>query len=129
MSKQSELQLENNLIKQLVGLGYTNASVLDGVTLVTNLKTQLETFNSCTFSEKEFDKILNHLEKGTVFDKAKTLRGRFQFENDKSEATYIRFFNNEETSKNLYQVTNQIAHIETTHGWTKKNFFDIDLFD
>tara|TARA_R110002051_G_scaffold209560_1_gene275369 strand:- start:398 stop:3271 length:2874 start_codon:yes stop_codon:yes gene_type:complete len=122
MSKQSELQLENNLIKQLVGLGYTNASVLDGVTLVTNLKTQLETFNSCTFSEKEFDKILNHLEKGTVFDKAKTLRGRFQFENDKSEATYIRFFNNEETSKNLYQVTNQIAQ-----EGTYKNRYDVTL--
>ncbi|QVY66350.1 type I restriction endonuclease subunit R [Polaribacter sp. Q13] len=122
MKKISEAQLENQLIKQLVGLGYTNVSVLNGDALVSNLKTQLETFNNCTFSDKEFDKVLNHLEKGNVFEKAKTLRGRFQFENDRGEATYIRFFNNEDTSKNLYQVTNQI-----TQEGTYKNRYDVTL--
>ncbi len=122
MSKQSELQLENKLIKQLVGLGYQKITVLDGVALVANLKSQLEAFNDCTFSEKEFAKILNHLEKGNVFEKSKTLRGRFQFENDNQEATYIRFFNNEDTSKNLYQVTNQV-----TQEGTYKNRYDVTL--
>ena len=123
MSKQSELQLENKLIKQLVGLGYTNVTVVDSNALLSNLKTQLETFNNnCTFSDKEFAKILNHLEKGNVFEKAKTLRGRFQFVNDRGEATYIRFFNSEDTSKNLYQVTNQI-----TQEGTYKNRYDVTL--
>lgn len=122
MSKQSELQLENNLIKQLVGLGYTNVTVIDSNALLSNLQTQLEKFNNCTFSEKEFDKILNHLEKGNVFEKAKTLRGRFQFENDHGEATYIRFFNSEKYQDNLFQVTNQI-----TQDGTYKNRYDVTL--
>jgi type I restriction enzyme R subunit len=122
MSKQSELQLENNLIKQLVGLGYKNVTVLDGVGLLSNLKTQLEKFNQLTFSEREFETILNHLEKGTVFEKSKTLRGRFQFVNDKGDATYIRFFNSEKWTDNLYQVTNQI-----TQEGTYKNRYDVTL--
>ncbi len=122
MSKISELQLENNLIKQLIGLGYTNVTVLDGNDLVSNLKAQLEAFNNCTFSDKEFSTILNHLEKGNVFEKAKTLRGRFQFVNDRGEAAYIRFFNSEDTSKNIYQVTNQI-----TQEGTYKNRYDVTL--
>ena len=102
MTKQSEALLENNLINQLIGLGYTNVVIPDGETLVINLKNQLEAFNKTSFSNKEFETILNHLAKGNVFEKAKTLRGRFQFTNDVGEATYIRFFNSEDWSKNLF---------------------------
>ncbi len=41
---QSEATLENNLIKQLIDLGYASAKVMDGDALIANLKTQLETF-------------------------------------------------------------------------------------
>jgi type I restriction enzyme R subunit len=41
---------------------------------VSNLKSQLEAFNKATYSDKEFDNILNHLAKGNVFDRAKTLK-------------------------------------------------------
>ncbi|MFY9244076.1 MAG: type I restriction endonuclease, partial [Polaribacter sp.] len=122
MSKQSELQLENNLIQQLVGLGYQKVIVADGDALLSNLKSQLEKFNNLTFSEREFETILNHLEKGTVFEKSKTLRGRFQFVNDAGEPTYIRFFNSEKWTDNLYQVTNQI-----TQEGTYKNRYDVTL--
>ena len=44
MTKQSEAQLENNLIKQLAGLGYQNVTIKDGDALVSNLKAQLEAF-------------------------------------------------------------------------------------
>lgn len=77
MSHQSEAILENNLIRQLVGLGYESVTIHDGDAFVANLKTQLEAFNTTTFTSKEFDAILNHLAKGNVFDKAKTLRDRF----------------------------------------------------
>ena len=122
MTKQSELQLENKLIKQLVCLGYTNATIPDSDALLSNLKTQLEKFNNCTFSKKEFDTILNHLEKGNVFEKAKTLRGRFQFLNDSGEPTYIRFFDSENYKDNLFQVTKQI-----TQEGTYKNRYDVTL--
>jgi len=79
MSHQSEAILENNLIKQLHDLGYAVGKVRDGSSLIANLKAQLESFNFDSYTDKEFDGILNHLAKGNVFEKAKTLRDRFSF--------------------------------------------------
>ncbi len=115
MSHQSEAILEANLIRQLVSLGYESVNIHDGDVFVSNLKTQLEAFNDTTFTAKEFDAILNHLAKGTVFDKAKTLRDRFVLTKEdaclpdrQGTSFYVRFFNNEDWSKNKYQVTNQV---------------------
>ncbi|OAD90142.1 deoxyribonuclease HsdR [Aequorivita soesokkakensis] len=122
MTKQSELQLENNLIKQLVGLGYKTVAISDGDGLLSNLKTQLEAFNNTVFNAREFETILNHLAKGNVFEKAKTLRDRFNITRDNGDSFYVRFFNNEDYATNLFQVTNQIAQ-----EGTYKNRYDITL--
>ncbi|UQD57095.1 type I restriction endonuclease subunit R [Flavobacterium sp. K5-23] len=122
MSHQSEAILENNLIKQLVGLDYISVKIQDGDALVANLQSQLEVFNETTFTPKEFDAVLNHLAKGNVFDKAKTLRDRFQLTKDDSTSFYVRFFNTEDNSKNLFQVTNQIS-LEGSF----KNRYDVTL--
>ena len=122
MTTQSEALLENNLIQQLVGLGYTAVKVPDATALVANLKSQLEAFNKTTYSNKEFDAILNHLAKGSVFEKAKTLRDRFSFTREDGEVCYVRFFDAENGSNNLYQVTNQI----TLEG-SYKNRYDVTL--
>ncbi|MBC5837753.1 type I restriction endonuclease subunit R [Flavobacterium muglaense] len=122
MSHQSELQLENKLIKQLIGLNYASVQIQDGDALVSNLKRQLQVFNQTTFTAKEFDAILNHLSKGNVFEKAKTLRDRFQLTKEDGTSFYVRFFNTEDTSQNLYQVTNQIS-LEGSY----KNRFDVTL--
>ncbi|WP_017496807.1 type I restriction endonuclease subunit R [Flavobacterium sp. WG21] len=122
MSHQSEAALENNLIKQLVGLGFTSVKIQDGESLVANLKSQLEIFNQTTFTVKEFDAILNHLAKGNVFEKAKTLRDRFQLDKEDGTSFYVRFFNTEDSRQNLYQVSNQIS-LEGSY----KNRFDVTL--
>jgi len=122
MSHQSEAVLENNLIKQLRGLGYASVTIQDGEALVSNLRNQLEVFNQTTFTAKEFDAILNHLAKGNVFEKAKTLRDRFQLTKEDGTSFYVRFFNAEDNSKNLFQVTNQIS-LEGSY----KNRFDVTL--
>jgi type I restriction enzyme R subunit len=122
MSHQSEAQLENNLIKQLIGLDYTPVKIQDGDVLVSNLKKQLEVFNDTTFTSKEFDAILNHLAKGNVFEKAKTLRDRFQLSKEDGTSFYVRFFNTEDNSRNLFQVTNQIS-LEGSY----KNRYDVTL--
>jgi type I restriction enzyme R subunit len=57
---------------------------------------------------QEFDAILNHLAKGNVF-KDKTLRDRFQLTKEDGTSFYVCFFNTEDNSKNLFQVTNQIS--------------------
>lgn len=122
MTKQSELQLENKLIKQLVGLGYKTVAISDGDGLLSNLKTQLEAFNNTVFNAREFETILNHLAKGNVFEKAKTLRDRFNITRDNGDSFYVRFFNNEDYATNLFQVTNQIDQ-----EGTYKNRYDITL--
>jgi type I restriction enzyme R subunit len=108
LTTQSEAILENNLIKQLVGLGYASVQIHDGDALLSNLQQQLEAFNNTTFTAKEFGVILNHLAKGGVFEKAKSLRDRFNLAKEDGTNFYVRFFNNEDWTKNLYQVTNQV---------------------
>ena len=122
MSHQSEAILENDLIKQLIDLGYASAKVMDGDALVSNLKTQLESFNTATYTAKEFDGILNHLAKGNVFQKAKTLRDRFSFTQENGEIAYVRFFDSENWNNNLFQVTNQV-----TQEGSYKNRYDVTL--
>jgi type I restriction enzyme R subunit len=122
MAHQSEALLENNLIKQLRGLGYASVTIPDGDALVFNLQSQLELFNETTFTAKEFDAIVNHLAKGNVFEKAKTLRDRFQLTKEDGTSFYVRFFNVEDNGKNLFQVTNQIS-LEGSY----KNRFDVTL--
>ena len=122
MSHQPEAILENNLIAQLVGLGYKRAKINSEQEVVSNLKTQLEKFNKTPYSEREFKAILNHLAKGNVFEKAKTLHDRFQLNRDNGDSTYVRFYNNENWSKNLFQVTNQV-----TQEGTYKNRYDVTI--
>jgi type I restriction enzyme, R subunit len=122
MSVQSEAILENNLIQQLVGLGYQSVRILDGNELLYNLQTQLQSFNKTTFSQKEFNAIINHLAKGNVFDKAKTLKDRYNLSREDGTSFYVRFFDTESPSKNLYQISNQI----TLEG-SYKNRFDVTL--
>ena len=122
MGHQSEAVLENNLLQQLRSLGYTSVTIPDGEALVSNLQSQLEVFNETTFTAKEFDAILNHLAKGNVFEKAKTLRDRFQLTKEDGTSFYVRFFNAEDNSRNLFQVSNQIS-LEGSY----KNRFDVTL--
>lgn len=122
MSYQSEAKLENNLIKQLISLGYQSVVIPDGGALVANLKLQLEVFNKATYTDKEFDGILNHLAKGNVFQKAKTLRDRFSFTQENGDVCYVRFFDSENWNNNLFQVTNQV-----TQEGSYKNRYDVTL--
>jgi len=109
MNKQSEQALENNLVQQLVDLKYDAVSIPDEATLLTNLKSQLEKHNKQQFSEKEFKKILNHLSKGNVFEKAKILRDKMHLLKDDGTSSYIEFLNQEHWCQNQFQVTHQVT--------------------
>ena len=87
MPIQSEAELENSLIDRLTNLGYSRVNIHTIDALHANLKQQLEIHNATALnnqplSDGEFKKILNHLDKGSVFDRAKTLRDRFQLTRD-----------------------------------------------
>ncbi|MFC2084704.1 type I restriction endonuclease subunit R [Bacteroidota bacterium] len=122
MSTQPEQVLENYLIGQLTDLGYEYVHIGNEDGILANLKSQLEKFNHTTFSDKEFGNILNHLAKGNVFEKSKTLRDRFQLNCDNGDSFYVCFYNSEDWTKNLFQVTNQV-----TQEGIYKNRYDVTL--
>lgn len=119
---QSELQLENELVQQLTKLGYSQVNIVDSTSLEQNLKLQLEKFNNTSFSDIEFKRILNHLNKGDRFNKAKVLKDRFLLNKDDLTTTYIRFLNTENWSKNEFQVTHQVTQIDKY-----QNRYDVTL--
>lgn len=122
MSHQSEQQLEVTLISQLNRLGFASVVIDDSDALTQNLRLQLEKFNQTTFSDAEFSRIWNYLNKGDRFQKAKTLRDRFALTRDDESTCYVRFFNMDQWCKNEYQVTHQI-----TQSGRYENRYDVTL--
>jgi len=122
MVKQPEAILEEELIAQLQTLAYQYKPIRDDKDLLNNLKTQLEKHNSCSFSDTEFDKILNLLGRGNVFEKAKMLRETQHIESDKGDSIYFRFLNTEHWCQNEYQVSQQISQ-----EGTYKNRYDVTI--
>jgi len=122
MSKQPEQVLENQLVAQLQKLKYEKVLIKDENALVSNLKTQLEKHNNIVFSDKEFDRVLNILSKGSVFEKAKTLREKQHIERDNGDNLYFEFLNTDFWCQNQFQVTHQV----TMEG-SYKNRYDVTL--
>lgn len=109
-----EDRLEINFIKQLEQLGYQSIDVNTEEELLNNLKIQIEIFNkkelnNQSLSNAEFDRILNHLEKGSIIDKSIKLRDRYELLLDNGDTIYIRFLNTDKWCQNIYQVTHQIT--------------------
>jgi len=122
MPKQPEQVLEDNLVTQLQTLGYTYVAINDERDLLANLKKQLEKHNGIQFTVKEFDRVLNILSKGSVFEKAKTLREKQHIVKDNSESLYFEFIEQENWCQNQFQVTNQVSN-----EGTYKNRYDVTL--
>jgi type I restriction enzyme R subunit len=122
MTIQPEQALENKLIEQLEGLKYERVTIKDEADLLANLKLQIEKHNGITIAPKEFARIVNHLSKGSVFDKAKTLRDKYALEKDDGTVAYIEFMQQEHWCQNIFQVTNQV----TMEG-SYKNRYDVTL--
>ena len=119
---QSEQELEQNLIQRLTGLGYEPVTISNAAALTANLKTQLEKHNGIKLSDTEFKSILNHLDKGNVFDRAKRLRDKMELSRDDGTTFYLEFLNTEHWCQNQYQVTNQV-----TQQGNYKNRYDVTL--
>lgn len=60
----------------------------DEAGLLSNLKKQLELLNNTSLSQREFHAILNHLAKGNLFERSKTLHDRFQLNRDDGKRWY-----------------------------------------
>ncbi|RPD96170.1 type I restriction endonuclease subunit R [Aureibaculum marinum] len=122
MTTQPEQVLENNLISQLVGLGHKSVVIKTENDLLSNLKSQLEEHNKTTFTDSEFERIVIHLSKGNIFDKAKTLRDKYVLQKDNGDKAYIEFINQDFWCQNQFQVTSQI----TING-KRENRYDVTI--
>lgn len=105
----SEKELEENLLKQLSDQGYEIVDVKDEESLLENFRKQLEKFNNIKFSNEEFKKILTHLAGGSIFEKSKKLRDKFELPKENGKIEYIKFIDKENIENNIFQVTNQIT--------------------
>lgn len=122
MTTESEQTLENNLLSQLEKQGYERVVVRDEAELVANLKRQLEIHNKTKLSDEEFKKILNHLMRGNVFDKALALRDKFDLARDNGSHKNIEFLQMEKWCQNEFQVANQISN-----DGKYKNRYDVTI--
>ncbi len=116
MTTQPESILEENLVQQLVELGYKRVTIKGEDDLINNLKNQLEKHNNKTLSVDEFSQVLNALSKGNIYQKAQILRDKVEYKKDNpagdgtsGETGYLELINQIHWCKNQYQVTNQIT--------------------
>ncbi|MFH6958081.1 type I restriction endonuclease subunit R [Flavobacterium aquidurense] len=130
MSRQSEQILEEQLIAQLQNLGYNYIVINSEKDLLLNLKGQLEKHNHSAlsktdneqFTKTEFEKVLNLLSKGNVFEKSKMLRQKQHIVRDNGDNLYFEFLNTEHWCQNQYQVTNQVSQEDKY-----KNRYDVTI--
>lgn len=122
MTTQSEQTLENNLLAQLEKMKYERVLIRDEAEMLANLKTQLEAHNQTTFSDAEFDRILNHLNKGGVYDRAQTLREKMSLTRDDNTRKNIEFLNTTKWCQNQFQVTRQV-----TQTGAYENRYDVTI--
>ena len=126
MGYQSEAQLEEQLIEQLKNQNYERIIIEDYDALLDNFKIQFEKFNKSkldnkALSNKEWERVFNHIGGKSIFESAKILRDKFVLERDDGTKVYLMLFD-EDYSKNIYQVTNQ-----TTVVGKYTNRYDVTL--
>ncbi len=127
MSYQSEAELEKQLIAQLCDLGYEKVSIADEEQLVANFRKQLSLHNESKLggvplTDKEFERVMRHVEGKSVFQSAKILRDKFVLEREDGSEIYLEFFDCLHWCKNRFQVTNQ-----TTVVGKYTNRYDVTL--
>ena len=108
MAKQPELVLEEQLVTILNNMGYGLVQIKDEKDLLINLKQHLEKHNNIQFTDKEFERVLNILSKGTVFEKAKTLREKQHIVSDAGDNLYFEFINSEFLVRKIYLKINYL---------------------
>lgn len=113
--EQTELELENELIKQLKvqfhSSEYDDAfvAVHDDESLYKNLRKQINKFNGIELSNTEFRRFINELEKyNTVYKCAINLRQMQTITMDDGSKRNIKIFEKNDWCRNIVQVAHQI---------------------
>jgi len=124
---QTEAELEEELLGRLHSNGYERIIIKDEDALKGNLRRQIDIHNKgkliTPLTDSEFDRVLHHLNKGNIFDRAHTLREKMALKRDgEKEIVYIEFINKAQWCKNTFQVTNQVTVVGK-----HKNRYDVTI--
>ncbi len=132
----SELEVETKFIERLKSLGYEYIKLNNYDAVLENTRKQLALFNStnliqakgsASFSDKEWKRVLVHLDNHTVYESAKILRDKCILTLDNGKNVYLDFFSFD-TERNIYQVTNQVT-MDPAHkdDVSYKNRYDVTI--
>lgn len=113
---QPESILEDKLVSQLQGMGYRAVEVRHEADLLANLQEELEAHNNVKLSAKEFVQVLNHLNRGNVFDRAHILRDKMALSREDGTTLYLEFLNIEHWCQNRFQVCRQVSMEGSYHN-------------
>ncbi|PWB87855.1 type I restriction endonuclease subunit R [Methanobrevibacter thaueri] len=124
---ESEAMLEEKFINQLSKMGYEFIKIKNEEELNANFKIQLEKLNKkelngTPISDEEFDRILTYLDSGSIFDRADKLRDEYTIKRDNAMSVSIKFLNQKDWCKNIFQVSNQITMVGS-----HKNRYDVTI--
>lgn len=114
MAVESEQMLEEKFIEQLQSMGHERIEINNEEQLNENFKIQLEKLNKKELegkplSNEEFERILIYLNSGSIFDRAEKLRDTRTIKRDDDTSVSIKFLNQKDWCKNIFQVSNQIT--------------------
>jgi type I restriction enzyme R subunit len=107
MTKESEI--EQFLIDKLVSLKYTyRQDIQDRKTLEDNFRQKFEALNSVHLTDTEFSRLIEQIISPNVFDAAKMLRERNNFEREDGTPLNYTLVNIKDWCKNTFEVVNQL---------------------
>lgn len=121
---QTEAQLEENLIKNLVSQGYERLDVSSMEELYKNLRVQIERLNNVAFSDSEWKRFLNEYldtPNDTLKDKTRKIQENhiYDFIFDNGSLKNIKIIDKKDIYNNFLQVVNQVT--------VNKNRYDVSI--
>lgn len=136
MSHISEYEVENIFLDRLKSIGYKFVKLNNYEDVLANFRGQLAIFNAkkleekghpVSFSDKEFNRIMIHVDNHSVYESAKILRDKYILTLDDGQEVYLDFFS-ADTDRNIYQVTHQVT-MDKAHkdDVVYKNRYDVTI--
>ena len=136
MSHISEYEVENIFLDRLESIGYKFVKLNNYEDVLANFRGQLAIFNAkkleekghpVSFSDKEFNRIMIHVDNHSVYESAKILRDKYILTLDDGQEVYLDFFS-ADTDRNIYQVTHQVT-MDKAHkdDVVYKNRYDVTI--
>ena len=132
---QSEAQLEDSLINQLMTQGYEYPHIHTEEELVANLRHELERLNGVTLTDGEWKRLLNEQIAGdnmTIEDKTERLQYKdshiLSLKRDDGSMKNIRLIDKKDIYNNSVQVIHQYkVDVPTASGGVRKNRYDVTI--